>query len=192
VSAEKRQHDRIAVFRFLIAVAAAALSVLLLVPAALAKENVRARLDTPIPLQAVPGKKITVAWTLYSAADRRPFGAGGVFIRLLSASGGEPVKAHAQGSAGRFVARVVVPEGGIGGIEIGLEGISYFAGRTEDADLLFPIDGNPFAAHAAQRASSTEDESASGPSPLWFLAGGSLALVAGFLGFHRRRVQTQG
>src|SRR5687767_2498850 len=117
---------------------AVALCVLLAVPEALAKEGVRAKLDTAAPLHAKSGQTIRLAWSL-SYSDRgvrRHFGASGVFVRLLSASGGRPVKvAGTGGRLGRYVAEVTVPEGGIGGIRIGLEGTRFIGDRSEDADL---------------------------------------------------------
>jgi hypothetical protein len=110
--------------RFLTALAVCALSILLVVPAAVGKEGVRARLDTPLPVGAAQGDTITIAWTLSSIerGGHRPFGASGVFVRLLSASNGKSVKAIGNGSSqGRYIAKVKVPEGGIGGIRIGLE-----------------------------------------------------------------------
>jgi hypothetical protein len=55
-------------------------------PVALGKENVTARLLTPLRLDAAPGEKITVVWALAGAAEngrRQPFTAIGVFVRLL-------------------------------------------------------------------------------------------------------------
>ena len=125
-----------AMARLLFALFAGALCVLFAAPAAIGKEDVRATLDTPVPIEAA-GKTITVAWTLsYSDRGRsRPFGAGGVFVRLTSASGGAPVKTVGKEVArGRYVAEARVPEGGIGGISMGLEGTRYIGGRAEDAD----------------------------------------------------------
>jgi hypothetical protein len=59
-------------------------------PAARGKENVTARLLSPLPLDAAPGEKLTVVWALGGVDEQgrhRPFNAIGVFVRLLSASG---------------------------------------------------------------------------------------------------------
>jgi hypothetical protein len=170
--------------RVLVALIAGALCALLAVPAALGKEGVRAWLETPVPLAAPPGKTITIAWTLSytERGKRRPFGAGAVFVRLLSASGEKPTKAHGKGPTGRYVAKVTVPEGGIGGIEFGLEGTRYIGGppgrgQAEAADMYFPLDNDPLAAHGdAARGSPTPARTAdaSWPVPIWLAALGVL------------------
>jgi hypothetical protein len=169
--------------RLLTTLAAGALCVLVVVPAGIAKEGVRAKLDTPLPLQAEPGETIPIAWTL-SYSDRgvrRQFGASGVFVRLLSASGARPVRASGiEGRFGHYVAKVTVPEGGIDGIRIGLEGTRFIGGRAEDADVLFPIDNDPFAAAGAAvpnaRDSRSSAPSAGGGHPLsiWLMAAAGL------------------
>ncbi len=186
--------------RLLTTFAASTLSVLLVIPAAVAKEGVRAKLVTPVPLQAAPGETIPITWTLsYSdRGARHRFGASGVFVRLLSASGGAPVKAsgteeRARDRSGRYVAEVRVPEGGIGGIRIGLEGIRIIGGRTEDADVFFPIDNDPFATAAASGGNTGDSRSfppsAGGgkPLPILLLAAGALAASGAIL---RRRMRT--
>jgi hypothetical protein len=175
--------------RFLIALAAGALFIFLAAPAAVSKEGVRARLDTPVPLEAAPGDTITIAWTLrpIERGERRPFGASGVFVRLLSASDGEPVKALGKADPPGRYAEVTVPRGGIGGIRIGLEGIRYIGGRTEDADVFFPIENNPFAAAnaAAEKArdSRTSRQTAGSGQPLaiWLALAGALAGIGAIL-----------
>ncbi len=125
---------------------ACALAVLALaVPTAAAKEGVVAHLLTPLPEHAVAAQKIRVAWTLRSVTDNgpRPFDAMGVFVRLLSPSGGRSTIAFAAGNThprGRFVARATVPRGGIGGIRIGLRGWNDYG----TADVYFRIDNDPF------------------------------------------------
>jgi hypothetical protein len=148
------------------------------------KEGVRARLETPAALEAAPGQTTTIAWTLAwrdERGKRHPFGAGGVFVRLLSA-GGETVKAvGTEGPRGRFVADVAVPEGGIGEIEIGLEGTTMYAdGRTQDADVYFPVDNNPLAAPAGDPGPG-----ASQMSPIWLAAGGALVALVALLATRR-------
>src|SRR5215217_1796394 len=68
------------------AVLAVVCSALLAVqPVALGKDNVTARLLTPLRLDAVPGDKITVVWALAGTDEhgqRQPFNAIGVFVRL--------------------------------------------------------------------------------------------------------------
>jgi hypothetical protein len=114
-----------------------------------AKEDVKATLATSIPLDAPPGTQLTVAWRLFSVDEhgrREPFGANGVFVRLLSTSGATategvaPVGAHATGE---YEATVVVPEGGIRDIELGLAGWVSDAKGTRRSDLIFPITNDP-------------------------------------------------
>jgi hypothetical protein len=118
----------------------------LLAPAlALGKDRVEATLTTKLALDAPPVSRLRVAWTLtYSDGHgrRRPFGANGVFVRLRSATssgattGVAPVGVH---TGGRYSAFIVVPRGGIGGVEIGLRG--FVNGRP--GDLLFRIRNDP-------------------------------------------------
>jgi hypothetical protein len=129
---------------------------LLAAPAVLAKEDVRATLVGGLDRDARPGEPITVAWKL-ADAEGRPFGAGGLFVRLRSAAGGWPVTAVTDGS-GRFTVRIAVPEGGIGGIEFGLQGWRTAAGETTRADVLFPLVNDPFAAAPARPAAPAEDD----------------------------------
>jgi hypothetical protein len=109
------------------AVVAVVCSALLAVqPVAFGKDNVTARLLTPLRLDAVPGDKITVVWALAGTDEhgqRQPFNAIGVFVRLRSASDGRPTIGFATPDAhpqGRYDAQVAVPKGGIGGVQIGL------------------------------------------------------------------------
>jgi hypothetical protein len=67
-------------------------------PAALGKDNVKARLLTPLRVDAAPGERLTVVWALAGADEhgrRLPFNAIGVLVRLLSASGGRPTTGRA-------------------------------------------------------------------------------------------------
>jgi hypothetical protein len=113
------------------------------------KEGVKATLTANIPLDAEPGMRLKVAWTLTYVdedARRKPFGANGVFVRLLSASGVgaetgfAPIGAYATGE---YATSVVVPEGGIGDVEIGLVGWASDATGTRRSDALFPITNDP-------------------------------------------------
>ena len=107
---------------------------------------------------------------------RQPFNAIGVFVRLLSASGGRPTIGFAAPNAhpqGRYDARVAVPAGGIGGVQIGLRGTSD--GRA--SDVLFPLENDPFAAPAGGEGR---------PFPRWPALAGALALL-GALGWGARR-----
>jgi hypothetical protein len=154
---------------------------LLAAPAALAKENVRATLVGPVELDARPGERITIEWRLEDA-DGRPFGAGGLFVRLRSAAGGRPVTAVTDGS-GRFAVRITVPEGGIGGIEFGVQGWRTVAGRSSRADVLFPLDNDPFAGSRARPARlSSAVPAGDDPQPPWLLVlfgAGAVGVITG-------------
>src|SRR5687768_11371480 len=94
---------------------------LIAAPAASAKEDVKATLITDIPLDASAGTELKVAWRLSYVdenGDRRPFGANGVFVRLLSASGAASEEGVSTYDTGQYQATVVVPEGGIRDIQI--------------------------------------------------------------------------
>jgi hypothetical protein len=113
-------------------------------PAA-AKDGVKATLTNDLPLDAEPGTRLRVAWTLVHVDNgrRRLFGAGGVFVRLVSASGASVETAFAREDGGHYTATVVVPEGGIADVEIGLRG--WVSGQVErrPSDLLFPMTHDP-------------------------------------------------
>ncbi len=146
----------------LVAVAAAVLVGAL--PAA-AKEGVKATLTTKIPLDAAPGTEVAVGWTLAyldEAGRRQPFGAGEVFVRLLSASGARAETTFVDGS-GEFTANVAVPEGGIGDVRIGLRG--YSDGRP--SDMLFPITNDPLPGrrHVASRRTAARRRGSSSSLP---------------------------
>ena len=99
----------------------------LLPGAAAAKEGLSAELLTQVSPAAEPGSTLELDWklTVLDGAKRVPFNAMGVFVRLLDAGGGAPTTALARGSShpdGLYSASVVVPAGGISGIQIGLHG----------------------------------------------------------------------
>ena len=127
----------------LVALATAATALVVALPAA-GKERVRATLLTRIPLDAPAGTRLEVAWTLtyLDHGRRRRFGANGVFVRLRSATGGSPETGFASGT-GDYRATVVVPKGGIGDVQIGLQGWTNDAAGTRESDALFPISNDP-------------------------------------------------
>jgi hypothetical protein len=155
-------------------------------PAA-AKEGVKAKLATNVPLHAEPGARLRVAWTLtYAEGDMRgqAFGANGVFVRLLSASGARaetgfaPTGAHAMGE---YAATVVVPKGGIGDVEIGLLGWTTGAGGARGSDLLFPITNDPLPGSVRVASPPSEKavfERAGGSSTAWIFVVGLASLLA--------------
>ena len=126
-----------------------AAAALIAAPAAKAKENVKATLITPIPLDAPAGTELRVAWRLFSVGEngeRKPFGANGVFVRLLSASGAaseEGVAPSGSYRTGEYQATVVVPKGGMRDVQFGLQGWVSDANGTRRSDLIFPITNDP-------------------------------------------------
>jgi hypothetical protein len=117
-------------------VTAVLLAALVLAPGGSSKEGARARLLTPLPLAAKPGSTIQVRWAVDvpdGQGGRQPFGAGGMFVRLLSRTGAPSTFGFADGS-GRFQTTLRVPSGGIGGVRVGLRGSS---------DVLFPLVNDP-------------------------------------------------
>ena len=135
----------------LVALATAATALVAALPAA-GKERVAATLLTRIPLDAPAGTRLEVAWrlTYLDHGRRRAFGAGGVFIRLTS-TGGSAETEFASGE-GDYRATVVVPKGGIGDVQIGLQGWTSGPSGTRESDLLFPITNDPLPGAARSEA----------------------------------------
>jgi hypothetical protein len=158
---------------------AVVLAALVAAAPAAAKEGVKATLQSKIPLAAEPGTKMEVRWTLWlvDRGERRPFGAGDVFVRLVSATGEGSETALTSGS-GDYAATVTIPKGGIGDVQIGLRGFSDATPKPKSADMLFPITNDPMpgpahVATAKPRASAGSDSHATA----WSLvaAGGALS-----------------
>jgi hypothetical protein len=168
--------------KVVLAVLAMACSLLAVGPAALAKEGVKAWLLTPLGVDAPAGKQLTLVWALAGTDERgrrQPFNAIGVFVRLLSASGGRPTIGFATPDAhpqGRYDAQVAVPNGGIGGVQIGLRGSSDGA----PSDELFPLENDPLAA-PARGVAAGQEATPGRPWPTWLALAGALALL-GVLG----------
>jgi hypothetical protein len=137
--------------RVIVVVCVAALVV---APAALGKEGVRATLTTTVPLDASPGTTLHVGWKLANR-DGTPFGGGDVFVRLRSATGAHAETAYTNGG-GTFAADVVVPKGGIGDVQIGIRGWSSGPDGTHEAPMFFPITNDPMPG-AAQISSPPAD-----------------------------------
>jgi hypothetical protein len=161
-----------------------------------AKEDVQATLTSPVALDAPAGTRLTVTWTLFVDEDgqRRPFGADGVFVRFLGPSGAASEEDVATGrahDAGEYEATVLVPEGGIRDIELGLRGWVSDANGTRRSDLIFPITNDPVPG-PKPISSAVHDERASGGSdgtPSWVLAlllGVVPALLAGAVVIRKR------
>lgn len=186
----------------LISGALACAAALIAPPLAAAKEGVEATLTTPIALTVQPGTELRVDWSLVAiddAGQRKPYNANGVFVRLISAAGAPPREGFAaleSGADGTYEASVTVPEGGIGDIEIGIQGTSSGAGGTRRSDLLFPITNDPLPKAVITASATPAREAPSAPadeSNLWppILIGAGLLLIAGavapFVVRHRKR-----
>lgn len=129
---------------------------------ALAKgEDAVVNLDSPLPVEAEPGSKVEIGWTLDIAQDdgsTLPFNAEGVYVRLTPASGAPTDVVARQDRVGHYVATVTVPAGGLGDVVFGLRGEACYAdGRCERADAFFTVAGadgqavaDPAAAPAAR------------------------------------------
>lgn len=164
--------------RVLLVVSIVLVAVGVTTPAALAKEGVKATLAPQFPLNAKPGARIQVRWTLWyltESGKRQPFGGSGVFVRLRSASGAPSTTTTATFQAGgNYATTVTVPDGGIGGIQIGIHGETV-GSTSGPADLFFPITNNPFRGRSIALPAVT----ASSPTPwLWGLLGIAAAIAA--------------
>jgi hypothetical protein len=171
----------------LLALLVAAVALAAAVPA-LAKDGVKATLHSSIPLDAPAGTPLHVSWTLAYADEqgrRHPFGAGGVFVRLVSASGAPAEAAYARQDEGSYKAIVTVPSGGIGDIEFGVQGFTSGAAGSHRADALFPITNDPIAA-----APHSVHSSSGSATWIYVSAAGlvSLATLAGLYVSRRTRV----
>jgi hypothetical protein len=114
-------------------------------PAA-AKNGAEARLLTQLPLHAKPGAVISINWTVDEPAangKRVPFGASGMFVRLIG-RGNASTTATAPQNGPPYSVRIRVPRGGIRNIEVGLHGWASTPTGTHPAPVLFPIANNPF------------------------------------------------
>jgi hypothetical protein len=115
-------------------------------PAAHAKGDVQAHLQSRLPAGAKAGTSVRVVWKLYSVenGERRPFGAGGLFVQVRGKRWAR--KVYGEGRSGRYAARITVPAGGVKAIRFGLDGMRIYPdGREEHAPLYFPLDNDPFA-----------------------------------------------
>lgn len=130
-------------------VAGAMLAALFALPApAGAKDDVVARVLTPISREAAPGSKVRIVWTLtvVEAGKRRPFRAGYVFVRLVGPNGARTPLAYGveAGPGGRYRASVMVPRGGARRLEIGIMGTVCDAKGCRPSPKLFPLVGRVF------------------------------------------------
>jgi hypothetical protein len=119
------------------AVAAVLVVFALAVSGASAKDGARATLTSALPLD-VAGGSVRIEWRVHvpdGHGGRQPFGASRMFVRLLGRAGGRTTAFDDSGPDGRLSAEARVPNGGIGGIRVGLRGTT---------DILFPLENDPF------------------------------------------------
>ena len=104
---------------------------------AVPKEGVHAVAEGPVDLAAKPGTKMRVAWRLVDG-EGRPFGAGGIYLRVSRCGRGPLLVPARDRGRGRYSARFKVPRRGIRKLMVGLEGWrTYPSGRMERADRIF-------------------------------------------------------
>jgi hypothetical protein len=123
-----------------VVVLAAAVAVLV-VPVASAKEGVQAHLLAPLPAHPRAGALITVRWSVDVPAaqgTRRPFGAIGMFVRLVGRAGAA-TGATARQYEPPYHVRVRVPAGGIRSIRFGLMGTGCGPSGCKPSPILFPL-----------------------------------------------------
>lgn len=98
-----------------------------------AKEGAQAHFLAPLPVHPVPGTLITVRWTVDVPGRngrRVPFGAIGMFVRLVGRTGVSTTATARQTHGPPYSVRIRVPRGGIRAIRFGLHGTT---------DIFFPL-----------------------------------------------------
>jgi hypothetical protein len=121
-----------------------------------ARNWVQATLIGPIPKSAPAGSTVIVRWKLWSLDQHgkvAPFGAADLFARIVNPTHTQVTTARARCHDGRraiycldgrFFARIRVPSGGIGRVQVGIMGWSEGpGGRSKPAPGLFPITNYP-------------------------------------------------
>ena len=100
---------------------------------AAAKEGAQAHLLAPLPVHPSAGTLITVRWTVDVPSEdggRVPFGAIGMFVRLVGRHGASTTATAPQSYGPPYRVRIRVPRGGLRAIQFGLHGTS---------DIFFPL-----------------------------------------------------
>ena len=120
--------------RKLLLVAALAL---LAVPAASAKDGAQAHLLRPLPSHPAAGTMITVRWTVtvLDNGKRRPFGAIGMFVKLVGTNRASTTATAPQKHGPPYSVRIRVPRGGIRAIRFGLHAWN----DNGPGDMYFPL-----------------------------------------------------
>lgn len=123
---------------------------------ALAKGPATARFVSPLPAEAPPGTtlQLEVEVAVFGEDGKaHPLEGSPVFIRLIGSAGAVSEGAGDEVRPGAYRARVVVPDGGIAHVEVGLRGTAtYPDGTSERSDWLFEIVGPVFAPGGAAAA----------------------------------------
>ena len=115
------------------------------IPAA-AKEGAQAHLLAPLPTRPTPGTFITVRWSVdVPGPDRKrvPFGAIGMFVKLVGRSGPSTTATAPQKHGPPYSVQIRIPPGGIRKIQIGLHGWATTPSGKHPAPELFPITNGP-------------------------------------------------
>lgn len=111
-----------------------------------ARNWVQATLTRPVPTNAPAGTIVRIQWKLWSRDQHGKivsFDAGGIFARIVNPNHTAATRAAASGQHGRYQARVRVPTGGIGAIQVGIMGWSNGPHGRKPAPDLFPITNYP-------------------------------------------------
>jgi hypothetical protein len=130
--------------------------------------DVIATFDAPLPVDSAAGSTVRIAWTLamtFPDGTVHPYLAEGIYLRLSPATGG-PIEVPAQSDRdGHFVAKVTVPSGGLGKVEIGLKGLACTAADScTRADEIFRIAAKPASAGVAAAAGGVAPGAAAVPA----------------------------
>lgn len=100
---------------------------------AVAKEGAQAHLLAPLPAHPAAGMLISVRWSVDvpgTGGKRVPFGAIGMFVRLVGRDGASTIASAAELDGPPYSARIRVPRAGIRAIRFGLRGTT---------DIYFPL-----------------------------------------------------
>ena len=139
--------------------AATALLALAFAAPALAKEGALVSFVEPFPRDAAPGATVTLTWDLTvpdAGGAPAPWGGTPVGVRLVGPSGAATEALGIEtAQRGRYAAQVVVPAGGIAGVEAFIRGTANGA----RSDLPIAVSPDPLAA-----ASAPASAPAPGPS----------------------------
>jgi len=105
-----------------------------------------ATLTSHVDLSAPSGSTITLHWKLWGHGHNGQviqLRWGNLFARVINPSGTVSSSANASLRRGTYTARVRVPQGGIGKIQIGIHGWSDTPTGRHPAPVLFVITNNP-------------------------------------------------